>query len=101
MVSIFDIFHKISHIPIPIILIQLLLHYISPVSCVKKKKKKNRPTDPSNFQAKRANKPFIFLGLILKSALFSGQALTQNYSVQQNIFKLELLKRRTFYLHYL
>ena len=30
-----------------------------------KKKKKNRPTDPPHFQAKRANKPYIFLGLIL------------------------------------
>ena len=29
-----------------------------------KKKKQSRPTDPPNFQAKRANKPFIFLGLI-------------------------------------
>ena len=26
--------------------------------------KKNQPTDPYNFQAKRVNKPFIFLGLI-------------------------------------
>ena len=29
------------------------------------KKKKDWPTDPPNFQAKRANKPFIFLGLFL------------------------------------
>ena len=26
----------------------------------KKERKKNRPTDPPDFQAKRANKPFIF-----------------------------------------
>ena len=29
-----------------------------------KKKKKDRPTDPPDFQAKRANKPLIFLGII-------------------------------------
>ena len=27
--------------------------------------KKDRPTDPPNFHAKRANKPFIFSGLIV------------------------------------
>ena len=31
---------------------------------LKKKKKEDWPTDPPDFQAKRANKPFIFLGLI-------------------------------------
>ena len=36
---------------------------ISSVSRLKKKKKKDQPTDPPDFQAKRANKPFIFLGL--------------------------------------
>ena len=29
------------------------------------KKKKDQPTDPPNFQAKRANKQFISLGIIL------------------------------------
>ena len=33
----------------------MILHFF----CIKKKKK-DRPTDPPNFQAKRANKPFIF-----------------------------------------
>ena len=32
-----------------------------------KKKKKDWPTDPPNFQAKRANKRFIFLGLMQKN----------------------------------
>ena len=32
----------------------------------KKGKKIDRPTDPPDFQAKRANKPFIFLGLTYK-----------------------------------
>ena len=31
--------------------------------CVQIKKKKDRPTDPPDFEAKRANKSFIFLGL--------------------------------------
>ena len=30
----------------------------------KKEKKKDRPTDPPDFRAKRANKPFIFLDLM-------------------------------------
>ena len=32
---------------------------------LKKKKKKDQPTNPPNFRAKRANKPFIFLGRIV------------------------------------
>ena len=32
-------------------------------------KKKNQPTNPPNFQAKRANKPFIFVGFKLGGAV--------------------------------
>ena len=32
--------------------------------------KKDRPTDPPKFQAKRANKPFIFLGHWLNWQVF-------------------------------
>ena len=40
----------------------MILHFF----CVqiKKKKKSYQPTDPPDFQAKRANRPFIFLGLM-------------------------------------
>ena len=40
------------------------LYCISSTSRLKKKKKKDRPTDPPNFQVKRANKTFTFLGPI-------------------------------------
>ena len=33
--------------------------------CIQVKKKNDGPTDPPNFQAKRTNKPFIFLGLMM------------------------------------
>ena len=44
-------------------------HELYFVSCVSrlKEKKKDRPTDPPNFQANRANKPFIFLGLRIRT----------------------------------
>ena len=40
----------------------------------KKKKKKDRPADPPDFQLKKANKPFIFLGLI--SVKYKGRHAT-------------------------
>ena len=46
------------------------LHFLC-VQIKKKKKKRDEkidlPTDPPDFQAKRANKPFIFLGLIMQA----------------------------------
>ena len=39
--------------------IWFILHFFN--IQIKKKKKKNRPTNPPNFQAKRANKPLFFL----------------------------------------
>ena len=38
----------------------MILHFFSVQNLKKKKKKKDQPTDHPNFQAKRANKPFIF-----------------------------------------
>ena len=43
----------------------MILHimYVQIKSKKKKRKKKDWPTDPPNFRAKRTNKPYIFLGL--------------------------------------
>ena len=42
-----------------------IIQHFSGVQIKNKKQKNDRPTDPPDFQAKRASKPFIFSGLTI------------------------------------
>ena len=52
------------------------------------KKKKDRPTDSPDFQAKRANKPFIFLGRMSNKLL---KILTETNKQTKNLGNLDTL----------
>ena len=58
---------------------------ISSVS--RKKKKKDRPTDPPEFQAKRANQSFILLGIIQPISSFL-QSIIPKFG---NLYSIQLL----------